>query len=105
MQKLFTNFQSSVRGYIQRRRAKKRLYRQEAINVLQKNLLAYNQLQADPWWRLYMKMKPLLATSRAMEQDKAKKEAIAAMEARLAAEVYLENAFLTVEKTRAKARR
>jgi myosin heavy subunit len=66
-------------------------------------LLAYNQLQTDPWWRLYMKMKPLLATSRAMEQDKAKKEAIAAVEARLAAEVYLDNAFLTVEKTHAKA--
>jgi hypothetical protein len=52
-----------------------------------------------------MKMKPLLATSRAMEQDKAKKQAIAAMEARLATEVYLDNAFLTEEKTCAKARR
>jgi hypothetical protein len=50
-----------------------------------------------------MKMKPLLATSRALEQDKAKTEAIAAMEARLATEVDLDNAFLTVEKTCTKA--
>lgn len=103
MQKLFTSFQSAVRGYMQRRRTKKRLYRQEAINVLQKNLLTYNQLQSDPWWRLYMKMKPLLATSRALEQEKAKKVAIAAMEAKLAEEVCLEETRLIVEKTRSKA--
>ena len=99
MQKLFTSFQSAVRGYRQRRRTKKLLYRQEAVNVLQNNLLAYNQLQADPWWRLYMKMKPLLVTSRAIEQDKAKKEAIAAMESKLAEEVYLNENSLTGEKT------
>jgi len=94
MQKLFASFQSAVRGYMQRRRAKKRLYRQEAVNVLQNNLLAYNRLQADPWWRLYMKMKPLLATSRALEQDKANKAAIAGMESKLAEEVYLEETSL-----------
>jgi len=46
-----------------------------------------------------MKMKPLLVTSRAIEQDKAKKEAIAAMESKLAEEVYLNENSLTVEKT------
>jgi len=36
-----------------------------------------------------MKMKPLLSASRAAEEDKVKKAAIAAMEAKIAAEVYL----------------
>jgi len=46
-----------------------------------------------------MKMKPLLATSRSIEQDRAKKEAIAAMESKLAEQVYLEENSLTGEKT------
>jgi myosin heavy chain 9/10/11/14 len=87
MQILFTSFQSAVRGYIQRRLAKKRLYRHEAIGIIQQNLIAYIKLRADPWWRLYCKMRPLLAASRATEQERTKKAAIAAMEAKIAEEV------------------
>lgn len=87
MQKLFTTFQSVVRGYMQRRLAKKRLFRHEAVGIIQQNLLAYNKLQSDPWWRLYTKMRPLLTTSRAIAQEKAKNAAIAAMEAKIAEEV------------------
>jgi myosin protein heavy chain len=93
MQQLFTSFQSVVRGYMQRRRAKKRLYRHEAIGIVQQNLLAYNKLQSSPWWTLYVKMRPLLTASRAAEEEKAKKAAIAAMEAKIAEEVYLSLTF------------
>jgi myosin heavy chain 9/10/11/14 len=93
MQQLFTSFQSVVRGYIQRRRAKKRLYRHEAVGIIQQNLLAYNKVQSSPWWTLYVKMRPLLTASRAAEEEKAKKAAIAAMEAKIAEEVYLLSTF------------
>jgi myosin protein heavy chain len=87
MQKLFTSIQSVIRGYVQRRKAKKRLYRHDAVGIIQHNLLAYNKLQSSPWWTLYMRMRPLLTASRAAEEEKAKKTAIAAMEAKIAEEV------------------
>jgi myosin protein heavy chain len=87
MQQLFTSFQSAVRGYMQRRLAKKRLFRHEALGIIQHNLLAYSTLRSNPWWQLYIKMKPLLTASRVAEQEKAKKAAIAAMEAKIAEEV------------------
>lgn len=87
MQKLITRFQASVRGYMQRRLAKKRLYRHEAVGIIQHNLLTFSKLQSDPWWRLYTRMRPLLTASRAAEEEKAKNAAIAAMEAKIAEEV------------------
>jgi len=104
MQQLFTSFQSAVRGYMQRRLAKKRLYRHEAVGIIQHNLLAYNTLRSNPWWQLYIKMKPLLSASRVVEQEKAKKAAIAAMEAKIAAEVSQLLNQLIIEKTRSRAR-
>jgi myosin heavy chain 9/10/11/14 len=87
MQDLFTSFQSALRGYMQRRIVKKKLFRHDAVGILQRNLLAYNQLQSDPWWTLYMKMKPLITATRAAEEQKIKKAAIAAMESKIAEEV------------------
>jgi myosin heavy chain 9/10/11/14 len=87
MQELFTSFQSAARGYIQRRLAKKRLYRHEAISIIQQNLIAYVKLHTDPWWQLYCKMRPLAIASRAVEQERTKKAAIAEMEAKIAEEV------------------
>lgn len=72
---------------MQRRLAKKRLFRHEAVGIIQENLLAYNKLQSDPWWRLYIKMRPLVYASRATAQEKAKKAALAKMEAKIAEEV------------------
>lgn len=72
---------------MQRRLAKKRLFRHEAIGIIQQNLIAYNKLQCDPWWRLCYKMRPLLTASRVAAQEKAKKAVIAEMEAKIAEEV------------------
>lgn len=77
---------------MQRRLAKKRLFRHEAVGIIQQNLIAYNKLQSDPWWRLYTKMRPLLTASRVAAQEKAKNAAIVAMEAKIAEEV---NCYLT----------
>ena len=72
---------------MQRRLAKKRLFRHDAVGIIQQNLLAYNKLQSDPWWRLYAKMRPLLTASRAAAQEQAKQAAILIMEAKVAEEV------------------
>jgi myosin heavy chain 9/10/11/14 len=102
MQKLFTAFQSVIRGYMQRRLAKKRLFRHEAVGIIQQNLLAYNKLQSDPWWRLYTKMRPLVTASRSVEQGKANNVGIAAMEAKIIEEVLPILDVLIVEKTLSK---
>ena len=88
MQKVISSFQALARGYMQRRQIKKKLYRHEAIGVIQENLIAFSKLQKDPWWQLYMQMKPLLTTARAAEEERAKKAAIAEMEAKIEAEVH-----------------
>lgn len=89
---------------MQRRLAKKRLFRHEAIGIIQHNLLALDRLQSDPWWELYVKMRPLLIASRIAEDEKAKKAAIAAMEAKVTEEVFHHKNYVTVEKTRSKTR-
>jgi myosin heavy chain 9/10/11/14 len=88
---------------MQRRLIKKRLFRHEAIGIIQHNLLSYYKLQSDPWWRLYTKMRPLITASRAAAQEKAKKAAIAAMEAKIAEEVYFLSVISNSEKTCSKA--
>ena len=83
MQKLITSFQAVARGYMQRRQVKKKLYRHDAIGVVQENLLAFSTLQDDPWWQLFVRMKPLVSTAKAAEEEEAKRAAIAAMEAKI----------------------
>ena len=102
MQKVITSFQAVVRGFMVRRQVKKRLYRHEAIGVIQENLIAFGKMQKDPWWQLYMKMRPLLTTARAAEEEKARKAAIAAMEAKVEAEVWVIYMCLKIEKTRSR---
>src|SRR5271154_2783652 len=100
MQKLITSFQAVVRGYMQRRQVRKKLYRHEALGVLQENLIAFGNLQNDPWWQLYTRMKPLVSTARAAQEEEAKRAAVAAMVAKIEAEVRpFSSSDLTSEKT------
>ncbi|KAI9823537.1 MAG: hypothetical protein M1826_007693 [Phylliscum demangeonii] len=60
IQEIMCNFQSIARGFTQRRLAHKRLYRAEACRIIQGNFRTYLDLCENPWWRLLVKMKPLL---------------------------------------------
>ena len=80
---IMSRFQSVARGYVQRRIAHKRLYRTEATHVIQRNLNAYLDLQANPWWRLFVQIKPLLGATRTANEVKKREEQISQLEAKM----------------------
>ncbi|EXJ83919.1 myosin heavy chain [Capronia coronata CBS 617.96] len=73
---IMSRFQSIARGFMQRRVAFKQLYRAEATRVIQRNLNVYLDLQANPWWRLFVRMKPLLGATRTASEVKKRDEKI-----------------------------
>lgn len=83
---IMARFQSVARGFVQRRIAHKRLYRAEATRIIQHNFRVYLDLQANPWWRLFVRMKPLLGATRQAAEMKKRDDTIRAMEAKVQAE-------------------
>ena len=79
IREIMSRFQSVARGFMQRRIAFKQLYRAEATRVIQRNLNVYLDLQANPWWRLFVKMKPLLGATRTASEVKKRDEKIEAL--------------------------
>ncbi|KAF8858812.1 hypothetical protein BDZ45DRAFT_784681 [Acephala macrosclerotiorum] len=77
IREIMSRFQSLARGFIQRRIANKRLYRAEATRIIQRNFHVYLDLCENPWWRLLVKMKPLLGATRTSGElnEKMKQEA------------------------------
>ena len=73
---IMSRFQSLARGYIQRRNAFKKLYRTEATHVIQRNFNVYLDLCENPWWQLFIKMKPLLGATRTAIEVKRRDERI-----------------------------
>lgn len=69
-------FQSVARGFTQRRIAHKRLYRAEATRIIQKNFQVYLDLCENPWWRLLVRMKPLLGATGTSREVKKREEEI-----------------------------
>jgi len=86
VRKIVTTFQSIARGYLQRKIASKRLYRAEATMIIQRNLQVYLDLCESPWWKLFMKMKPLLGATHSSSEVKKRDEMIQKMEAHMQAE-------------------
>ncbi|KAI9709980.1 MAG: hypothetical protein M1820_003058 [Bogoriella megaspora] len=78
---IMARFQSVARGFTQRRIAHKRLYRAEATRIIQRNMAVYMDLQASPWWRLFVRMRPLLGATMQANEVKKRDETIQKMEA------------------------
>lgn len=76
IREIMQRFQSVARGYVARRAANKVLYRTEAAKVIQQNFQVYMQLQANPWWRLFVRMRPLLGVTRQNAEVKKREEQI-----------------------------
>ncbi|RKF81436.1 Myosin-11 [Golovinomyces cichoracearum] len=76
IRKITLQFQSVARGFIQRRIANKHLFRTEATRIIQRNFHVYLDLCQNPWWRLLVKMKPLLGVSRTSGEVKKRDETI-----------------------------
>ncbi|KAJ9310148.1 hypothetical protein DTO217A2_434 [Paecilomyces variotii] len=84
---IMTRFQSISRGFVQRRIANKRLYRAEATRIIQRNFHGYLDLKANPWWRLFMRMKPLLGETRTATEVKRRDEQIQKLESKMQKEL------------------
>ncbi|GAB7354758.1 hypothetical protein MBLNU459_g5162t3 [Dothideomycetes sp. NU459] len=76
IREIMGRFQSVARGYIQRRIAHKRLYRAEATRIIQNNFQVYLQMQSNPWWRMFVRMRPLLGATRQSNEVKKREEEI-----------------------------
>ena len=73
---IMSRFQSAARGFTQRRIANKRLYRAEATRIVQQNFQLYLNLNSNPWWKLFVRMRPLLGETRTANEVKKRDEAI-----------------------------
>ncbi|KAL5406345.1 hypothetical protein PMIN03_007844 [Paraphaeosphaeria minitans] len=80
---IITRFQSSARGFIQRRIAHKRLYRAEATRIIQRNFQVYLDLQSNPWWRLFARMRPMLGATRQAAEVKKRDAMIQKLEEKM----------------------
>ncbi|KAI9845070.1 MAG: hypothetical protein M1837_005074 [Sclerophora amabilis] len=80
---IMSKFQSMARGFTQRRIANKRLYRTEATRIIQRNFQAYLNLSNDPWWKLFVRMKPLLGATRTSGEIKKREEKIQRLEEKM----------------------
>ena len=76
IREIMSRFQSVARGFMQRRVAYKQLYRHEATRVIQRNINTYLDLQANPWWRLFVRMRPLLGATRTASEVKKRDDRI-----------------------------
>jgi myosin protein heavy chain len=97
---IVARFQSVARGFVQRRQANKRLYRAEATRVIQRNFQVYQQMQANPWWQLFVRMRPLLGATRQSQEVKKREEEIKKLQEKMAAE---EQTRANIEEERRKA--
>jgi len=80
---IMIRFQSAARGFVQRRIAHKRLYRAEATRIVQRNFSVYLDLQANPWWRLFARMRPMLGATRQAAEVKKRDEMIQQLEEKM----------------------
>lgn len=69
-------FQALARMFVQRRMFKKQQYRAEATRVIQRNFQVYLQMQQNPWWQLFVRMRPLLGATRQSNEVKKREEEI-----------------------------
>lgn len=83
IREIMSRFQSVARGFTQRRTANKRLYRVEASRIIQRNFHVYLDLSNNPWWRLFVRMKPLLGATRTSGEVKKRDEMILKLETQI----------------------
>tara|TARA_R110002003_G_scaffold37_18_gene2243 strand:+ start:19526 stop:25507 length:5982 start_codon:yes stop_codon:yes gene_type:complete len=80
---IMVQFQSAARAFVQRRIAHKRLYRAEATRIIQRNFQVYLDMQSNPWWRLFARMRPMLGATRQAAEVKKRDEMILKLEEKM----------------------
>ncbi|XP_019513708.1 PREDICTED: myosin-14 [Hipposideros armiger] len=103
---IIVSFQAAARGYLARRAFQKRQQQQSALRVMQRNCAAYLKLRHWQWWRLFIKVKPLLQVTRqdevlqARAQELQKVQELQQQSAREASELRSRLTQLEEERTR-----
>ena len=87
IREIVSRFQSLARGFVRRRIVNKTLYRAEAARIIHQNFRVYLDLQANPWWRLFVRMRPLLGTTRQTNEIKKRDEMISSLQTQMQEEV------------------
>ncbi|XP_066277717.1 myosin-7-like isoform X1 [Branchiostoma lanceolatum] len=72
LSRVMKNVQARARGVIHRKRLERMLEQREARQILQRNVRKWLKLRTWEWWRLYVKIKPLLQGFRTEEDLRAK---------------------------------
>ena len=80
VRELITQFQSISRGYLQRQKVRKTLFKAQATSIIKRNFELYLGMKSNPWWKLYVKMRPLLIVSRESGRSKAQDMTIKKLE-------------------------
>ncbi|KAG5363689.1 Myosin type-2 heavy chain 1 [Yarrowia sp. B02] len=81
---VIVRFQSLARGCMTRRKFLRAQHRHEAALIIKKNLSVYTHLKENKWWKLYVKMRPLLATSKDIVERRAKDAEVKRLEKKMA---------------------
>lgn len=71
VRQILTQFQSIARGALQRQKVRKTLFKAQATSIIKRNFETYLELKENPWWKLYVKMAPLLLASQDSGHSKA----------------------------------
>uniref|UniRef100_A0A1I7S251 Unconventional myosin-XVIIIa n=1 Tax=Bursaphelenchus xylophilus TaxID=6326 RepID=A0A1I7S251_BURXY len=73
-------FQRECRLHLSRKWLEKRRIQEQAITCLQRNLSQYLKLREWPWWKLFVRVVPLLGVARADENEKQWKQQLQKLE-------------------------
>lgn len=65
-----TQFQAMCRGYLVRKKLSQRRVQELAVRCIQRNVRAFLSVRDWPWWRLLVRVTPLLNVHRTEEQLK-----------------------------------
>lgn len=65
-----TQFQAACRGYLIRKKIARRRVQEMAVKCIQRNVRAFMSVRDWPWWRLLVRVTPLLNVHRTEEQLK-----------------------------------
>ncbi|KAF9159040.1 hypothetical protein DFQ26_006988 [Actinomortierella ambigua] len=68
LSQIFSKFQAICRGFLARKSLNQKIDRAKAIKIIQRNARIYIQLREWSWWKLYVRVKPMLNVTRVAEE-------------------------------------
>merc|ERR1719188_323722 len=77
------SLQAYARGFLARKNAKKLKAQDLAIRCIQKNVKKFMGVRGWPWWRLLVKVTPMLNVHRTEEQLKAREDEVEKLRAKV----------------------